>query len=101
MLRTPNVSGMAEAAGPDWSRGVPPTRLLHPCRVQIVESIRRAGRPLSAAELVDYLGGTPVVRTGCHLRRLRRLGVILPSDSEKPGRHALTQRYRLKEEPET
>lgn len=91
---------MAEAAGPDWCRGVPPARLLHPFRVQIVESIRRAGRPLSAAELADRLGGASAVRTACHLQRLRRLDVILPSDP-RPGRHALTQRYALKEKPET
>lgn len=80
---------------------MPPGRLLHPSRVQIVESIRRADRPLSAAELVDHLGGAPVARSAFHLRRLRRLGVVVPSGSASPGRHALTQRYALKEKPKT
>lgn len=101
VLRTSNVSGMADTEGPDWCRGVPPGRLLHPCRVQIVESIRRADRPLSAVELYDRLGGVPVVRTACHLRRLRRLGVVVPAGSATPGRHAHTQRYALAEKPKS
>jgi hypothetical protein len=74
--------------------------MLHPARVHIVESIRRAGRPLSAADLVDRMGSQSSAFTECHLRRLRRLGVILPSGPGGSDRHALAQRYRLAEEPQ-
>lgn len=72
--------------------------MLHPTRVQIVELIHRAGRPLSAADLVERLGSSPC-HIECHLRCLRHLGVILPSGSSKRGRRAFTQRYQLKDEP--
>jgi hypothetical protein len=63
--------------------------------------LRRAGRPLSAADLVDRLGGpSAAFLIACHLRQLRRLGVVLPTASAQAGRSALAQRYRLKEMPE-
>lgn len=80
-LSSPKVFPMAETTDQDSCWGAPVARVLHPMRVQIVESLRRAGRPLSATDLVPPLGGTCMrTRIERHLCRLERLGVIASAD---------------------
>jgi predicted transcriptional regulator len=82
----------------DFCWGAPAARFLHPVRIQIVESIRRAGRPLSIAELADSLGGRPAApRVANHLHRLKRLGIVAPVGGRRRG-SALLHRYRLDED---
>lgn len=79
----------------DLCWGAPATRVLHPARVWIVESIRRAGQPLSALDLADAYCGRPASsRIAHHLRHLQRLGVIAPVGSTRLDPAPL-HRYRL------
>jgi predicted MarR family transcription regulator len=75
-------------------------RLLHPVQVEIIESLRWIGRPLSATDFVYVFGGKRAgLRIEYHLRRLRKLGVVAPANVERGGLSAAERPYRLVNRP--
>jgi len=75
-------------------------RLIHPVQVEIIEALRWIDRPLSATDFIFVFGGK---RTGLriehHLRRLRKLGVVVLHDAERGGIPAISRLYRLVKRP--
>lgn len=87
---------MAKPVDIDSCWGAPIARLLHPTRIQIVERVRRAGQPLSAADLMDSFGGRSAApRLERHLRQLSRLGILVRARDDKSERSTLAHPYRL------
>lgn len=79
----------------DFFWGVMGARLIHPAQVAIIEAMRWIGLPLSASDLIDILDDDELGRRlEHHLRRLVKLGAVVPVDL-KTSNSAATQRYRL------
>lgn len=93
-----NEGGDIELDDPWWASVA--IGLLHPAQVQIIETLRWIGEPLSATELAHVLGGRAgAENVGHHLQRLRNLGVAATPEGVT-GQDFLTVRYQLVKAPE-
>lgn len=66
----------------DWAALVP--LLVHPMKVEIIESLHRIGRPLSATDLRKIFGGRVLSQTvSYHLGGLAKVGVVAEACQRK------------------
>jgi hypothetical protein len=71
-------------------------RLLHPVQVDVLDALWRSHKVLSARDLSQIIDGAePVALAHYHLRRLRKLGAIIPVGGGGACRGPLDTPYRL------